>query len=95
MKSFFLGVAIVLIAFLISVFFSDWTLLYKITGGITAIVLVLCALFSGGFVDGDRMGRNLYSETKDDRKERIFLTTRLLWIGLPNFLTAITVYFLI
>ncbi|WP_057913332.1 DUF5316 domain-containing protein [Peribacillus muralis] len=95
MKSFYLGIVIVLISLLISVFTNDWTLMYKITGWVTAIVLVLCALFSGGFVDGDRLGRNILSETKEDKKERVFLTTRLLLIGLPNFLTALTVYILI
>lgn len=94
MKAFFVGLGITLLALLVSFFSNDWTLLYKITGSIAVVVLVLCALFSGGFVDGDRLGRNLLSETKEDRKGRFLLTNRLLLIGLPNFLTAIIVYYL-
>ncbi|MFE4241731.1 DUF5316 family protein [Peribacillus butanolivorans] len=44
-----------MVALLISVFLSDFTLLNKITGVVAIISLVLSALFSGAFVDGDRL----------------------------------------
>jgi Family of unknown function (DUF5316) len=49
------------------VFMSDFTLLYKITGVAAVISLIMSALFFGAFVDGDRLGRNLQSESKEDR----------------------------
>ncbi|MGG3471475.1 DUF5316 domain-containing protein [Neobacillus pocheonensis] len=82
------------VAFLISVFLSDFTLLYKITGVVGIISLVLSALFTGAFVDGDRLGRNLQSESKEDRKQRFLLTNSILLIGLPNLLIATVSYFL-
>lgn len=94
MNAFLVGIGISVVALLISVFASDLTLLYKITGGVAVIALVLSALLSGAFVDGDRLGRNLLFETKEDKKGRIFLTNRLLLIGLPNTLTAILTYHL-
>ncbi|MFU2018936.1 DUF5316 family protein [Peribacillus butanolivorans] len=44
-----------MVALLISVFLSDFTLLNKITRVVAIISLVLSALFSGAFVDGDRL----------------------------------------
>jgi len=93
MKKLVGGIGIVVVAFLISVFLSDFTLLYKITGVVGIISLVLSALFSGAFVDGDRLGRNLQSESKEDRKQRFLLTNSILLIGLPNLLIATVSYF--
>ncbi|MEH7097384.1 DUF5316 domain-containing protein [Neobacillus vireti] len=94
MKKIIVGIGIVVLAFLISVLLSDFTLLYKITGVVAISSLVLSALFSGAFVDGDRLGRNLQSESKEDRKQRVSLTNSILLIGLPNLLIATISYFL-
>lgn len=94
MKKLIVGIGIVVVAFLISAFLSDFTLLYKITGVVAIITLILSALFSGAFVDGDRLGRNLQSESIEDRKQRFSLTNSILLIGLPNLLIATVSYFL-
>ena len=94
MKKLIVGISIVMVAYLISVLLSDFTLFYKITGVVAIISLVLSALFSGAFVDGDRLGRNLQSESKEDRKQRISLTNSILLIGLPNLLISTISYFL-
>jgi hypothetical protein len=94
MKKLIVGIGIVVVAYLISVLLSDFTLLYKITGVVAIISLVLSALFSGAFVDGDRLGRNLQSESKEDRKQKFLLTNSILLIGLPNLLIATVSYFL-
>ncbi|KQU16877.1 hypothetical protein ASG65_08130 [Bacillus sp. Leaf13] len=93
MKKFLIGIGIVVVALLISVFLSDFTLLYKITGVVALISLIISALFSGAFVDGDRLGRNLQSESKEDRKQRFSMTNTILLIGLPNLLIAMVSYF--
>lgn len=92
MKKFLVGIGIVVVALLISVFLSDFTLLYKITGVVALISLIISALFSGAFVDGDRLGRNLQSESKEDRKQRFSMTNTILLIGLPNLLIAMVSY---
>jgi hypothetical protein len=94
MKKLIIGLSIVVVALLISVFSNNFTLLYKITGAVAIISLVLSALLSGAFVDGDRLGRNLQSESKEDRKQRFSLTNSMLLIGLPNLLIATVCYFL-
>ncbi|MEE3952778.1 DUF5316 domain-containing protein [Peribacillus frigoritolerans] len=95
MKKFLVGIGIVVVAFLISVFLSDFTLLYKITGVVALISLIISALFSGAFVDGDRLGRNLQSESKEDRKQRFSMTNTILLIGLQNLLIAMVSYFVL
>lgn len=94
MKKIIVGIGIVVVAYLISVLLNDFTLLYKITGVVAIISLVLSALFSGAFLDGDRLGRNLQSESKEDRHQRFSLTNSILLIGLPNLLIATVSYFL-
>lgn len=93
MKKFLVGIGIVVVALLISVFLSDFTLLYKITGVVALISLIMSGLFSGAFVSGDRLGRNLQSESKEDKKQRFLMTNTILLIGLPNFLIAMVSYF--
>lgn len=95
MKKFLAGIGIVVVALLISVFMSDFTLLYKITGVVAIISLIMSALFSGAFVDGDRLGRNLQSESKEDRKQRFLMTNTILLMGLPSLLISLVSYFLI
>ncbi|MFY0758933.1 DUF5316 domain-containing protein [Metabacillus dongyingensis] len=95
MKKFLVGIGIVVAALLISVFMSDFTLLYKITGVVAIISLIMSALFSGAFVDGDRLGRNLQSESKEDRKQRFLMTNTILLMGLPSLLISLVSYFLI
>ncbi|PLR78882.1 hypothetical protein CU633_03575 [Bacillus sp. V3-13] len=95
MKALYIGIVLVIISILSAFILRDWTLLYKITGIIGILSLGVSALFSGAFVDGDRMGRNLYSENKDTKQARFFLTNRILLIGLPNIITAILTYFVI
>ncbi|MGG1674170.1 DUF5316 domain-containing protein [Neobacillus sp. NRS-1170] len=83
-----------MVALFISLISNDFTLLYKITGAIGIISLILSALLSGAFVDGDRLGRNLKSELKEDRNQRFSLTNSILLIGLPNLLISVVSYFL-
>lgn len=90
MRYFLTGSTLAIIAIIISLVLSDWNLLLQITGGISLVALVICALFSGAFVDGDRMGRNLSSENREDRAERNSLINKLMLIGLPNMIIAIT-----
>mgnify|MGYP001040515398 CR=1 FL=1 len=93
-KKLIIGLSIVMIAFLISMFSSNYTLLYKITGAVGIISLILGALLFGAFLDGDRLGRNLISESKEDRKQRFSQTNSILLIGLPNLLVAAVCFFL-
>jgi hypothetical protein len=95
MRKLLIGIAIVVAAFLVSVILSDFTLLYKITGTVAGLSLVIGALFTGAFVDGDRMGRNLHSESREDRNQRFLFTNSILLIGLPSILIAAISYFLI
>ena len=94
MKKLVIGLSVVVVAFLISALSNNYTLLYKITGAVGIISLVLSALLSGAFLDGDRLGRNLQSESKEDRKQRISQTNSILLIGLPNLLIATVCFFL-
>jgi hypothetical protein len=94
MKKLIIGLSIVVVALIISFISSDFTLLYKITGAIALISLIVSALLFGAFVDGDRLGRNLQSESKEDRNQRFSLTNSILLIGLPNLLISVVSYFL-
>ncbi|NYE07470.1 hypothetical protein F4694_004281 [Bacillus niacini] len=94
MKKLIIGLCIVVVALLISFISSDFTLLYKITGAIAFISLIVSALLSGAFLDGERLGRNLQSESKEDRNQRFTLTNSILLIGLPNLLISVVSYFL-
>ena len=83
------GCTLSILAIIIAFALSDWNLLLQITGGISLVALVICAIFSGAFVDGDRMARNLTSEDREDRKKRHSLTNKIMMIGLPNMIIAI------
>jgi hypothetical protein len=94
MKKLIIGLSIVVVALIISFISSDFTLLYKITGAIALISLIVSALLSGAFLEGDRLGRNLQSESKEDRNQRFSLTNSILLIGLPNLLISVVSCFL-
>lgn len=53
MKSLFVGIGIVTVTLLISIFSHDLTHLYKITGGVTVALLVMCISNLGAFPDVD------------------------------------------
>ncbi|MFF2752452.1 DUF5316 family protein [Psychrobacillus sp. NPDC058041] len=69
---------------------GDWSLLYKITGIVGAVCLGIAGLLSGSFVSGDQFARNYNS----DRFNRISNVSKILMIGAPNIITAITVLYL-
>jgi Family of unknown function (DUF5316) len=94
MMKLIIGLSIVVVALIISFISSDFTLLYKITGAIAIISLIVSALLSGAFLDGDRLGRNLQSESIEDKNQRFSLTNSILLIGLPNLLISVVSYFL-
>lgn len=95
MKKFSIGIGLVVVSILISLLFSDFSLMYKITGVIALLSLAASAFLSGAFVSGDRLGRNLQSESKEDRNQRFSLTSSILLVGLPSGVVAVISYFLL
>ena len=82
-----------LFAFFVSFYLNDLTFLYKTSAVISAVSLILCVLFSGGFVNGDRYGVNLLFESKEDQNNKVILINKLLLFGLPNFIATFFVYY--
>ncbi|MFC4408948.1 DUF5316 domain-containing protein [Chungangia koreensis] len=95
MKYLFIGFGISLIIFVVALTTNDWSLLYKITGFVGLICLGIGALISGAFISGDRLGRNLNSESETDRRKRITFTNRIVLIGAPNIAFAIILFLLL
>jgi hypothetical protein len=95
MRYLFIGIAFSLLAVIIAFALDDWSLLYKITSFVGVFCIVFGSLLSEVFISGEQMARNLNSESKVDREQRMSLTSRLMLIGAPNIIIAILFYFLI
>ncbi|MCK6256417.1 DUF5316 domain-containing protein [Fictibacillus sp. KIGAM418] len=93
MKSFFIAGLIVGAAVLLSAFIlNDWSLLLNVSGSIGLVSLLAAGLFTGAFIDGDRFRANYFSETKENRQDRIRYSTLLLLFALPNLIVAVSYY---
>ncbi|WP_391120973.1 DUF5316 domain-containing protein [Psychrobacillus sp. L3] len=94
MKYLLVGIGISFISMVVALIMSDWSLLYKITGIVGVACIGIAGLLSGGFVSGDQFARNYNSESHEDRFNRISNVSKILMIGAPNIIVAITALYL-
>ena len=94
MKYFLFGIGLSLIGILISIIFWGIDKAYLVTGIIGFVFIGISMVMSGSIASGDRMRANFATESAEDRKERIRITSNSLLIGLPSVLTAVLLYYL-
>lgn len=94
MKYFLFGIGLSLIGILVSLFLLGIDKAYLVTGSIGFIFIGISMVMSGSIASGDRMRANFATESAEDRKERIRITSNSLLIGLPSVLTAVLLYYL-
>ncbi|WP_257347070.1 DUF5316 domain-containing protein [Pseudalkalibacillus decolorationis] len=93
-KSFLVGLSILGISILISLFTNDWNMLYTISGTAGVVALFISGLYIGAFISGNQIRGNHYSENKTDRKRRRKYANNLSAFSAPNLLGVIIMYFL-
>lgn len=93
MKYFLIGFGFALVGILLSIIIWDVHMISTITSGIGFVFLIVACLFSGAFVNGDRMRANLATETNENRIQRNTFAWRSLAIAVPNFAVAFIFYY--
>ncbi|WP_339174282.1 DUF5316 domain-containing protein [Solibacillus sp. FSL R5-0691] len=93
MKYFFIGTGLSLIGILLAIIIWDVYMISNITSGIGFIFLIVACLFSGAFVNGDRMRANLAMETKESWVQRNKIAWCSLIMAVPNFVVAFIFYY--
>ncbi len=94
LKSFGIGVLIVLVLFILSLVMRDMNLLMQYTTMSGIISMVIAAVFAGVLGSGDRIRANYTHEESDERKERVRLALYFMMISIPNLVTAVIMYLL-
>ncbi|MEK3886392.1 DUF5316 family protein [Bacillus sp. FSL K6-3431] len=94
MKPFYSGLVLACLGVIISAVLKDWSFIYKISGIIGLITIILAGLSSWVLADGERSRINPNSEIMIDKKGQLNSSTKILLVGLPNILIAILAYFL-
>ncbi|WP_028986978.1 DUF5316 domain-containing protein [Thermicanus aegyptius] len=92
LKSFGIGVLIVLILFILSLVMRDMNLLMQYTTMSGIISMVIAAVIAGVLGSGDRIRANYTHEESDERKERVKLALYFMMISIPNLVTAVIMY---
>lgn len=93
-KSFILGLLFLCSVLIVSLVMNNGIIIFKISGGIGLLSILISGILLGAFVDGNRVRDNYYYEDKADRKQRFRTSNLILAFGFPNLLAAI-VYYLI
>src|SRR5690606_9124736 len=93
MKYLLIGTGLSLIGILIAVIIWDVHMISNITSGMGFIFLIVACLFSGAFVNGDRMRANWSNETKENSVQRNKIAWRSLIMAVPNFAVAFIFYY--
>lgn len=93
MKYLLIGTGLSLIGILIAVIIWDVHMISNITSGMGFIFLIVACLFSGAFVNGDRMRANWSNETKENWVQRNKIAWRSLIMAVPNFAVAFIFYY--
>ncbi|MER1990641.1 MAG: DUF5316 domain-containing protein [Solibacillus isronensis] len=93
MKYFLIGMGLSIIGILLAIIFWDVHMISNITSGIGFIFLIVACIFSGAFVNGDRMRANLAMETKENWVQRNKIAWCSLMMAVPNFAVAFIFYY--
>ncbi|MEK5078498.1 DUF5316 domain-containing protein [Solibacillus sp. FSL W7-1436] len=93
MKYLLIGTGLSLIGILIAVIIWDVHMISNITSGMGFIFLIVACLFSGAFVNGDRMRANWSNETKENWVQRNKIAWRSLIMAVPIFAVAFIFYY--
>lgn len=93
MKYLLIGTGLSLIGILIAVIIWDVHMISNITSGMGFIFLIVACLFSGAFVNGDRMRANWSNETKENWVQRNKIAWRSLKMAVPIFAVAFIFYY--
>ena len=89
--SFFIGLAIAIIAIVIGCLLDDYNITLKITGTVSAGCIAICGILNGSFVSGDRYRANYLSETKDERDKKMKIINHLLLMLVSNAIVSIII----
>ncbi|ODA42367.1 DUF5316 domain-containing protein [Desulfosporosinus sp. BG] len=84
-----MGILALIITSIVSFIFGDWSILFKLSGFIGIIALLISALMSGALISGDRVRANWTHEDHEDGKNRQERAFKLFLFGLPNLVGAI------
>ncbi|MER2028844.1 MAG: DUF5316 domain-containing protein [Solibacillus sp.] len=93
MKYFLIGTGLSLIGILFAIIIWDVHMISNITSGIGFIFLIVACIFSGAFVNGDRMRANMAMETKESWVQRNKIAWYSLTMAVPNFAVAFIFYY--
>lgn len=92
LKSFGIGVLIVLLLLILSLVMQDMNLLLQYSTMSGIISVVIAAVIAGVLGSGDRIRANYTHEESDERKERARLALYFMMISIPNLITAVIMY---
>ncbi|MEK4082081.1 DUF5316 domain-containing protein [Solibacillus silvestris] len=93
MKFFLIGTGLSLIGILLSIIIWDVHMISTITSGIGFIFFIVACIFSGAFVNGDRMRANTAMETKESWIQRNTIALCSLNMAIPNFAVAFIFFY--
>ncbi|MEC1180137.1 DUF5316 domain-containing protein [Metasolibacillus meyeri] len=95
MKKYILyGIVLAVGAIVAALILGDIHKTSQIAAGIGGALLILTMLFSGVFVNGDRLRANLATESKEQRERRYKYEEKFLLMSIPCFAVAILFYWL-
>ncbi|WP_107841631.1 DUF5316 domain-containing protein [Metasolibacillus meyeri] len=95
MKKYILyGIVLAVGAIVAALILGDIHKTSQIAAGIGGALLILTMLFSGVFVNGDRLRANLATESKEQRERRYKYEEKFLFMSIPCFVVAILFYWL-
>ncbi|MEK4387686.1 DUF5316 domain-containing protein [Solibacillus sp. FSL W7-1464] len=93
MKYLLIGTGLSLTGILLAIIIWDVHMISNVTSGIGFIFLIVACLFSGAFVNGDRMRANWANETKESWIQRNKIAWCSLIMAIPNFAIAFIFYY--
>lgn len=94
LKSFYLGVLVLIVVCVICLMTNSWVYIYQISGVIGGVSLIACGISIGAFQSGGGSGyggdsvSDIMSQTKGSQDTRVKWSTRFLLFGLPNAIAA-------
>ncbi|NQX67997.1 DUF5316 domain-containing protein [Paenibacillus alba] len=89
-----IGISISILIVLISLLKQDLLLCKKLSGWVGAGFLIIAAILSGAFLNGDRIRANFDRENKEDRLARIKYSSFFFQLCLPNIILFFISYIL-
>lgn len=92
LKSFGIGIGMLVVVSLISLFLQDMSVLMKYSGIVGLVFIGMAAVLSGILGSGDRIRANYSKESADETRNRFRLARNFFIVGLPNVIASAVIY---